>query len=51
VNVCLDQNVNATNAVKLNLHVLVIPPVAHSNEVFPTRIIFLVSLGENSVRI
>lgn len=51
VNVCFDQNVDTTDAVKLNLLVLVLPPVTHSNEVFPTRIIFLISLSENSVRV
>lgn len=43
VNVCLDENVHTTDAIKLNLLILVVTPIAHSGHVGAASIILLVT--------
>lgn len=51
VHIGLDEDVDATNAVKLHLLVLVLPPVSHADQVCAAGVVFLVTLGENGVRV
>ena len=39
----LDQNVDAANAVEIYFHVRVIPPVTHFRHVFASRVVLLVA--------
>lgn len=45
----LDENVHATNSVKLNLLVLVLSPVTHADHVGAAGIVFLVTFSQNGV--
>lgn len=49
MDISLDNNVHTTNSIKLNLFVLVLSPVAHADEVRPTRVILLVAFRQNDV--
>jgi hypothetical protein len=47
MNICLDDNVNATNTIQLHLVVFVISPVTHLGHIGPTGIVLLVSYSRN----
>ena len=47
--ISFDDDVHTSNAVKRDLYVLVVPPVAHLRHVRAVRLVFLVPLGENDV--
>lgn len=49
MNVGLDENVDTTNAVQLNLFILVFSPVTHANHVLSASVILLVALGQDSI--
>lgn len=49
MNFGLDEDVDATNAVKLNLLILVLPPVTHANQVGTASVVLLITLSQNSV--
>ena len=49
VNVSLDEDVDTTNAVKLDLLVLVLAPVTHANQVCAASVVLLVAFGQDGV--
>lgn len=49
VNVGLDEDVDATNAVKLDLLVLVLPPVTHADQICAAGVVLLVAFGEDGI--
>lgn len=49
VNVSLDEDVDTTNAVQLDLFVLVLAPVAHANQVCAAGVVLLIAFGEDGV--
>lgn len=51
MNISLDDNVHTTNSIKLNLLVLVLPPVTHADQICPAGVIFLVALRQDNVRV
>lgn len=51
MNISLDDNVHATNPIKLDLLVLVLPPVTHADQVSPASVVLLITFCQNSVRV
>lgn len=49
MNIGLDENVDTTNTIKLNLLILVLSPIAHADQVGSTSVVLLVTLGKDSV--
>lgn len=49
MDISLDDNVHTTNAIELNLFILVISPVTHGGEVGPAGGVFLVAFRQNRV--
>jgi hypothetical protein len=49
VNIGLDENVDTTNAVKLDLLILVLSPVTHADQVCAASVVLLVTFSQNSV--
>lgn len=49
VNISLDEDVDTTNAVKLNLLILVLSPVTHADQVCAASVVLLVAFSQNSV--
>lgn len=49
VNVGLDEDVDATNAVKLNLFILVLAPVTHADQICAAGIVLLVTFSEDDI--
>lgn len=49
MDISLDDNVHTTNAIELNLFILVISPVTHGGEVGPAGGVFLVAFCQNRV--
>lgn len=45
----LDENIDATDAVQLDLFVFVLPPIAELHQVRPASIVLFVALGENGI--
>jgi len=43
VNICLDENIDASNTIKLNLFVLVVAPVTHPSHVGAAGVVLLVT--------
>jgi hypothetical protein len=43
MDISLDKDVDATNAVELDLFVLVVPPIAHPGHIYSTGVILLVA--------
>jgi len=51
VHISLDEDVDATNAVKLHLLVLVLAPVTHANQVCAAGVILLIAFGQDDIRV
>jgi hypothetical protein len=49
MHVCLDEDVDAANTIKLKLNILVFTPVAHSAHIFTSCIKLLVALHNDCV--
>lgn len=49
MNVCLDQNVDTTNTIQLNLNIFVFAPIPHLTHVFAPSVEFLVAFDNDCV--
>jgi len=49
VDIRLDEDVDSTDSVKLNLLILVLPPVSQLDKVGAASVIFLVSFSQNRI--
>lgn len=47
MNVSLDENVDAADAIELKLLILVVSPVTHASHVCPARVVLLVSYSQS----
>ena len=51
MNIRLNENIHATNAVQLNLFIFVMSPIAHAGHICPASVVLFISLCEDNVPI
>ena len=49
MNICFDNDVDATNTIKIDLFVFVVSPIAHSCHVLSASIVLFVALGKDNI--